>query len=231
MNDRELLDLLAQDAPAPRPDLPDEVMDLARRVRTRWRTTVLVTTVGVAIAGSLVIAAALWSTGARQRVEIESRPTAVAPDPAAAPYASAIRAVVTQETRGNPSGPWPPVLFVLSHTCSGVDKAPPSLDCAGPPLGDRLQADLMEALRPYGPVVFVTAMKDALDKDMTTKGGGIQVTLGPIRFNGANAEVPIATHRNIQGGEGIAVWLTLRSGRWTADAKPPPGTIGGGWIS
>jgi hypothetical protein len=147
-------------------------------------------------------------------------------------YAAAIKTLVTHDLQGNPGGTRPPILFVLAHTCDAVDTRPPSLTCTGPPLDRRLQADLAAALRSYAPVTFVAKMSDALDRDgATTKGSGIQVTLGPIRYADSGAAVPVALHRSLQSGEGTAVWLTRQGSQWLSVAKPPPGMVTGGWIS
>jgi hypothetical protein len=60
---------------------------------------------------------------------------------------------------------------------------------------------------------------------------GFQVTLGPLRLDGSQAEVPLAIHRGPLNGRGTTVWLTLRAGQWTTNDKPRPGSTTGGWIS
>jgi hypothetical protein len=231
VNDRDLLDMVAQEAPSPGPDLADDVVRMARRKRVRRRAAGLAGAGGLAIAASAVIAVGPWTHHHQESAQVHPGPIRVAHDPAAAPYAAAIRALVTQAMAGDPASTRPPVLYVLDHTCTDVDKRPPSMQCAGPPLASRLQNDLAEALRPYAPVTFVSDAKSALGKNMTTKNGGFQVTLGPPRLDGSQAEVPLAIHRGLQDGRGTTLWLTLRAGQWTTNGKPRPGSSTGGWIS
>ncbi|MCW2912194.1 MAG: hypothetical protein JWN52_262 [Actinomycetia bacterium] len=231
MNDRDLLDMVAQEAPSPEPELADDVVRMARRVRFKRRTTALVVAAGLAVGCSAVIVVAPWAHDASERVQVQPSSTRMAPDPAAAPYAMAIRTLVTQGMSGDPSGNRPPLLYVLDHTCAAVDERPPSQFCVGRPFAKRLQDDLAEALSPYAPVTFVPDAKSALDKNMNTKHGGYQVTLGPIQFNGSLAGVPLAIHRNPQDGRGTTLWLTWQAGQWTTGGKPRPGVTTRGWIS
>ena len=232
MNERDLLEMVAEGAPHPSPHYIDEVIRIAGRARSRRRTATLVAAPALAIATSAVIAVAPWPHHGAQALQPQPGHAAQARDPAAAPYAAAIRIAVTDDMSGDPSGTRPTVLYVLDHTCTGVEKRPPSIRCAGQPLASGLRHDLAEALRSYAPVHFVPADGPGVrDKQQTVRNGGFLVVLGPIRLDGPQADVPVAVERGLLDGRGTTVALTIRSGRWVIDDTPHPGVARGGWIS
>ena len=227
MNDRDLLDLIARDAPAPRPGLTGEVLRAARRTRARRRAATLAAIVGTTTAG-VAAATALAASVSPGRTPAPPALPGPSAGPAAALYATAIKEIIGQDMTGNPSGSRPPVLYVLDHTCTGVAASPPPLTCAGPPLGPALRRDLTAALRGYAPVDFVPSQKQTTGNDpaLTVRNHGVQVVLGPIRLSSRHAEVPLAIRRTALDGRGLTYQLSNHGGRWAVDRL-----IGGGWIS
>lgn len=232
MNDRDLLDLLAKDAPPVRPDFTTEVMQMSRRARLKRRRAALVTAACLAAAGTAVIAVTPWAHDGHDRGQLQTPVTpSAAPDPGTGPYALAIKTLVAQDMSGDAPGTKQITLYVLDHTCPGVDHDS-SLTCAGQPLGSGLRQDLTDALRPFAPVHFLSDPKSfGWPPPERYPNNGYLVVLGPVRLEGAQAEVPIALWRGFNNGRGSLTLLTKRSGQWTVGGTPRPGAPMGGWIT
>jgi hypothetical protein len=221
MNDRELLDVVASDAPPAHPDYADDVLRMARRTRTRRRAAVLTAVTGLVLA-------AVGTTAVLQSARPDHRAVQVKPaDPTAAIYAVAIKALAeTNRVQDGHRKSWP-VLYVLDGTCPDVNREPPGFRCAHEPLGDKLRSDLTRALQTYAPVTFVADPNTVLRKDGTVLHDSILITLSPIRWDGAQALVPIADNIGGQNGMGTVYREAGHDGQWTL-----VGLGGGaGWIT
>jgi hypothetical protein len=216
MNDRELLDVVASDAPPVHPDYADDVLRMARRTRTRRRAAILTAVTGLVLA-------AFGTTTVLQSARPDHRAVQVKPaDPTAAIYAVAIKALAEKSRDGHPK-PWP-VLYIQDGTCPDVNREPPGLRCAHEPLGEKLHSDLTRALRTYAPVTFVADPSTVLGKDLTDS---ILITLSPIRWDGAQALVPIADRIGGQSDMGTVYREAGHDGQWTLVSLGG----GAGWIS
>jgi hypothetical protein len=231
MNDRELLDVVAQDAPA-RTDFADEVVQMAQRARRKRRTAALAAAAGLVVAGFAVTVVAPWAHNSHERVQAQTRlapPTA--PDPMAAPYALAIKTLVDKDTSKSPSASRQVTLYVLDHTCSGVNHRP-FLQCGGQPLSSDLRTGMAGALRGFASIHFLADPKGlGSPHPRYYPNNGYLVILGPIRFEGPQAEVPIAMWRGFDDGRGEVTLLTNRKGQWTVGGTPRQGADLGGWIT
>ncbi|MEO3784231.1 hypothetical protein ABGB12_12930 [Actinocorallia sp. B10E7] len=216
MDDRELLGLLAEEAPVPRPGLADEVVAQARRARTRrrWKTAAgglaLAAAVTVAIPFVLYRQDASTMDSAAQRpapasapLEDQDRPDLMeekaagqsqAEDssrPDAAVYEAAIDAFLETKTgvaqRSRP-------LRILDRIC------PLRGECADRPLDRDLKRDLA-ARMPSVRFVQDTAALNLLEP----------LRLGEARIEGEKARVPVS---------GELLRLELRQGRWRVVGGP-----------
>lgn len=222
MDDRQLLDLLAEEAPVAQGDFPGRMVETGRRARRRRR----VLAGSASLAGVLVCVAAVGAVvdgGAVHRLAA-SRPSAPA-DSVAGLYAASVRALADQMRSGS-SRSWK-VLYVADHFCRDLLKGPDARPCDLAPLSQRLRGDLSAALRPYAPVVFVS------DPASVTAGkipqvidSGLLIKLGPALVSGSSARVTLSAWRNLQSSQGLTYRLSERNGTWTVS-----GPTGGGWIS
>ena len=221
MNDRELLDVVASDAPPVHPDYADDVLRMARRTRTRRRAAVLTAVTGLVLAAVGTTTALQSARPDHRAVQVKLKPA----DPTAAIYAVAIKALAEQNRDGHRK-PWP-VLYIQDGTCPDVNLEPPGLRCAHEPLGDKLRSDLTRALQTYAPVTFVADPSTVIRKDLTVLHDSILITLSPIRWEGAQALVPIADHINGLNGMGTVYRVAGHDGQWTLVSLGG----GAGWIS
>jgi hypothetical protein len=236
MTDREMLDLLAGEAPVPRPGYVDEIAEHGRRARRRRRR---LTAGGAGLGVAAVLASVVLATQLpRARPDAAAGPagsvssTVSSATPGAdrvrsaeaEAYAAAVRALADEVREGGP--PWP-VLFVLDHTCADVVTPPPG-GCDPVPLTAALRDDLTEALRSYAPVRFVADQAPVTDVEhgLVVIDGGVVVTLGPVRMDGDRAEVPLSVRRSGLNGRGQTYVLSRQGTAWRID-----GVTGPTWIS
>lgn len=218
MSENQLLDLLAQDAPAPSPHLADDVIHQARRVRRRrWAIT---GTSGVVVA---IAALSFAVTGTRSQQSAgpnaDNRPPASASHrrpvlPAPAVPDAAIHAAALRDWSPSTGG----VLHVLSHTCDNVIAANVG-PCRPQPISVADQLAVAAALAPRVSVRFVTT------SDPARVPGGL-VTLGRIHLVSGGAQLPIEMQCGPLCGRGETLVLAQHAGAWTVT-----GTIGKDWIN
>jgi hypothetical protein len=236
MSDREILDLLAADAPTPPSGHVDGVLAQARRARFRQRLAGWGAGLGV-VAVTLGVVAALAPTVGR-----EGTPPAAAAsgssgatasgagqkpgDPAAGEagaYAVAIEALAEEVREG--ASPWP-VLYVLDHTCANV-VTPTEGECAAQPLPAALRDQLATALAAYAPVRFVAGSAELFDAEERLAGnGGALVTLGRTTINADAAQVPLSVLAGGTNGRGTTYRMIRQDRAWRIVAK-----VGPEWIT
>jgi hypothetical protein len=226
MTDREMLDLLAAQAPAPAPGFADGMLVRGRRARQRrrligWGAGLGVMAVSLVTAGLVAPAATgtvlpgVTVTGA---ASASSRPEV----PEAGAYAAAVAALADQVRSGGPQ--WP-VLYVMDHTCANV-VTPTQNDCDPQALPALLRDNLVAALSSYAPVRFVADRSEVTDPDLTIVNGGVLVTLGRIQLQGEQALVPVSVQRNGLNGQGATYQVTRHGDTWQAGD-----TVGPAWIN
>lgn len=226
MDDREMLETLARQAPPVRPGWAEHVFHLARRARRRRKVASLAAAAGAAVGIGAVSVAALVGPPAHPGRPAPT-PAAQAADPAAGPYAASITALARQMRRGL-AGHWP-VIFVLDHTCAQVaDRPVAAATCSPRPLGGKLRNELAKALITFARIEFVGDRAAVFGHGpcRTVIHGGLLVILGPVRLNGLHAEVPIAGLVDCLNGLGLTYRLAGHHGHWTI-----AGTTGTLWIS
>jgi hypothetical protein len=228
MSERELLDLLAQDAPVARPGLADDVINRARHTRLR-RGAVSGACAAVALIAAVPLALAVdrsphpaHRTSPGGTTNSSAGTTTVAPGPsdAALAYAAGVQYLAGQLVSGKH---WR-VLYVIDHTCANtVDQTEA---CRPQPIPIELQRDLATALRPYAPVHFVSGDATIRDKNLQVINGGAAVTLGRITLDGDTARLPLAVQCGGLCGMGQTLLLAKQGGVWTVT-----GSTGPAWIS
>jgi hypothetical protein len=225
MDDGEMLETLAGQAPPVRPGWAEHVFHIARRARRRRKVASLAAAAGAAL-GIGAVSLAVLASPATHPARMALTPSARAADPFAGPYAASITALA-RHMRGGQAGRWP-VIYILDHTCVNVVGNPvaPAGACRPRPLGGKLRRDLAQALQPYAPVAFVADPFSVIMRDLTVIHGGVLIILGPVRLDGAHAQVPVSIHHAGDGGQGLTYRLADRNGRWTII-----GTTGTMWIS
>ncbi|WP_106401776.1 hypothetical protein [Actinocorallia populi] len=214
MDDRELLGLLAAEAPAPRPGLADEVVARARRTRTRrrWKAAAggLALAAAVAIAVPVVLqhesalqsdsSAAKPASGPLEGQKLreksgeayslgDSAPEALASGRSAgsaAVYEAAIDAFLKEGTNDDLRKARP--LRILDQVC------PLRGECADRPLDRGLKRELSERMPE------VSFVQDDLTLDLVEP-----LRLGEARIDGDKARVPVS---------GRLLRLELSRGRW-----------------
>ncbi|PZS33672.1 MAG: hypothetical protein DLM58_07325 [Pseudonocardiales bacterium] len=225
MSERQLFDLLAQDAPAGLPNLADEVIGIARQTRMR-RWAVSGACVAVAVVAAIPLAIALnrsprpthgTTTGA-------GIATTRAADPAPSEQAQAYAAGVEYLTKQLVQGKHWRVLYVLEHTCENT--LSPTATCRPKPIPADLQRDITAALRQYAPVQFVSDHAKIRGKDLQVINDGVAVTLGRIELHGDTARLPLAVQCGGLCGMGQTLLLAQQHGAWTVT-----GSSGSMWIS
>lgn len=218
MSEHQLLELLAQDAPAPSPHLADDVIHQARHVRRRrWAITgtsgvvVAVAALSFAVAGTRSQHAAGPNADNRPPASAShTRPVLPAPTvPDAAIYAAALR---------DWSLPSEGVLHVLAHTCDNVIAANVG-PCRPQPISVADRRTVTAALAPRVTVRFVTT------SDPARVPGGL-VTLGRIHLVNGGAQLPIEMQCGPLCGRGLTLVLTQRGSAWAVT-----GTTGKDWIN
>jgi hypothetical protein len=244
MSDQEMLELLAADAPAPRPGHVDEVLVRARRARLRRHVSVWATGLGVVavslVAATLVAPLVAPSANGRQYTTQPGASAGTAPNttrvPTASPdadqaltaeagaYAAAIRALADQVREGGPQ--WP-ILYLLDHTCANV-VTPTQGNCDAQGLPPTMRNDLTAALASYAPVRFVSDGAELIEPGtgLAVVNGGVQVTLGRIQLHDDQALVPLSVRRNGLNGRGLTYRVTRKGETWQVE-----GTVGSEWIS
>jgi hypothetical protein len=220
VTEKEMLDLLAEGAPAPSADYADHVLRRARRARSRRRAVA-----GAAAAvACLIVSLALAGPGSAPADPVVT-PLIPAPVPAdrAMAYAAAIRAVAGLG-RGD-TGPRVKALYVMDRLCGDPAAAPPPMRCDGSPLAEGLRSDLALLLKPYVPVTFVADGR-TVTKDLRVINDGAVITLGSARLDAATALVPLSIRRGPLDGRGLTYRLTRHDRHWEVS-----GTSGAEWIS
>jgi hypothetical protein len=246
MSDQEMLELLAAEAPDPRPGYVDVVLVRARRARLRRRVTALGAGLGV-VAVALIVATLVAPPGdGRQRgasagtgpdttqVSTASPNTDQPLTADAGAYAAAVKALADQVREGGPQ--WP-ILYVLDHTCANV-VTPTQDKCDPQALSASAQRDLTAALATYAPVRFVADHPGVTGPNLEVVNGGVLVTLGRIQIHDNEALVPLSVRRNGLNGRGLTYRVTqgetkrsMSGGTQGALTWKVEGTVGGMWIS
>ena len=226
MNDRDMLDVLATEAPVPSADHIGAVLTLAKRARRRRRTTAWGASLGIAAVALIATTLVVQSTAGPDTTHPGSSTSASAtshpPTAEVQAYAAAIRALADQVREGG--SPWP-VLYVLDHTCANVI-TPGEGGCDPQPLSAAMRSDLTSALATYAPVQFVADAASVTSKTPEVVNGGALVTLGRIQLNGNDAQVPLSVQRNGLNGRGLTYQLTRDDTTWRVRD-----TVGPAWIS
>ncbi|GAA3219558.1 hypothetical protein [Actinocorallia longicatena] len=219
MDDKELLSLLAGDAPEPAGNLADTVVRTGRRVRTRRRLTTLGGAAAVLVAAGLVLpqlagsgssadksAAAPAAASAEQEKNLADAPAKRVPG--AAPTLSG------DGTLAMPADPRVAVYAAALATTSGdlflVDATTPGLD-------KEFRSALKAAL-PGRRIHFASARTQTTSgsKDAAKTTGAAIITLGEATVTGDTASV-------LLGREGAAtapITLTWADGAWTVEPAP-----------
>jgi len=232
MNDHDLLDLLAAEAPEPAPDHAERLLLQARHTRHRRRRLQLLAGAGATAVVALI--ASLAVTNSAKHVVSNNDP-ATSPtvsrqqtDPAGPIPEPAIYAVVIRALGGEMQprvGHWP-VLYVVDHTCDNV-AAPTRGKCDAWPLSAALRTGLDAGLASYGPVTFVPNTSAVTDShDLHIVHGGILIALGPVQLNGRHAQVQVSIVHGGKDGRGATYQLTGSGNHWRIT-----GNDGAAWIS
>lgn len=224
MSERQLLDLLAKDAPVAGPDLADNVIRRARDSRrNRWSIGGACAAVVMIAAVPLVVNLNRYSpTDRTGSPGASSRPTPAPPSASevAPAYAAAIRYLAQQL---DPGKHWR-VLFVLDHTCE--IGASPTGPCDSQPISAQAQRDLAAALQSYAPVRFVSDRAKIRDKNLTVIDDGLAVTVGTLHLSATAGRVAVAVQCGGLCGLGQTLVLAKERGIWTVT-----GQTGVSWIS
>ncbi|MGI8332661.1 hypothetical protein ACRYCC_22140 [Actinomadura scrupuli] len=227
LTEKELLELLAERAPAPSAGYADHLLRRARRARSRRRALAGVAGAAAAVV-CLIASLAPAGPGSAPAEPVVTPATSVpVPSDRALAYAAAIRAVAG-EGRGGTGSPVK-VLYVMDRLCRDPAAAPPPMRCEGSPLGERLRSDLALVLKPYAPVIFIADGRTVTvtgDIKAGVVDDGVVITLGSARFDATTAVVPLSMRRGPLDGRGMTYRLTRRGGRWEVS-----GTSGPAWIS
>jgi hypothetical protein len=223
MSERQLLDLLAQDAPIARPGLADEVIDRARHNRLR-RWAVSGACAAVALIAAVPLAVALNRTPHPAHRTSTGGGITNTQAPAPSDEARAYAAGVTYLTERLVPGQRWPVLYIVEHTCANT--VTQSEACQPQPIPAEVQRDLATALRSYAPVHFVSGDAKIRDKNLQVINGGVAVTLGRIKLNIDTAQLPLAVQCGGLCGMGETLLLAKQGGVWTVT-----GSTGPAWIS
>ncbi len=187
MNDRELLELLASDAPAPRAGHVEHVIRRARRTRT-GRRVAGAGAVLVVVAGSATVVSGQWGWPAvplRVLPHVSSLPAAARESDA---YLTAIRTVAGDLTE----------FYVAEGFCEVMRPVP---DCR-PGLPAQVRADI-EAALPGARFIHVEAP--------------VQwplVRFGEMRRDGEFADIPVSIIRSLKDGQGTTYRLKQADGQW-----------------
>ncbi|GAA2731109.1 hypothetical protein [Actinocorallia aurantiaca] len=215
MDDRELLGLLAEEAPAPRPGLADGVLAEARRTRARRRWT--------AAAGGLVLAAAVTAAipvVLYQQDSSETYSTAEKPAPASAPLEDLARrsspdaqnsspdleVTLTSPYAAQDAAVYEAAIDAFLNDRTGAAKSTESLrildrvcplrgECTDRPLDGGLKRDLSARMP------SLNFVQDSLTNDLLE----FPLRLGEARIDGRKARVPVS---------GKLLRLEFREGRW-----------------
>jgi hypothetical protein len=226
VDDQQILEALAQQAPQPRPGWGEHVVHVARRARRRRKVAYLAAAIGSA-AGIGAVSLGVLDGTAAQSGGAATAPAARAADPATGPYAASIIALAREMRRGL-AGQWP-VVFVLDRTCADVADHPvAAATCSPRPLGAKLRHDLAKALMTFARIEFVAnrAAVSGRGPCPTVIHDGLLVILGPVRLGGSRAQVPISGMVDCLNGLGLTYRLAGHHGRWTIE-----GTTGTLWVS
>lgn len=226
MSERQMFDLLAQDAPAPRANLADEVIDQARQNRVR-RWAVSGACAAVALIAAVPLTLALnhspqptHRTAAAGGAGTHPRTADATPSDEAQAYAAGVK-YLTQQLE--PGKHWR-VLYILEHTCSNT--VSPTATCEPGPIPAELRRDLAAALQPYAPVQFVSDHANIRGKDLQVINDGVAITLGRIELHGGTARLPLEVQCGGLCGMGQTLLLAKTHGIWTVT-----GSTGPTWIS
>ncbi|HVX46387.1 MAG TPA: hypothetical protein VHC49_21015 [Mycobacteriales bacterium] len=226
MNDHDLLDLIAEDAPQPGADQAETVLATARRTRHRRRFAAMATGAAGTAAVVIVATVALHGSGSGDGVHRTATGPSPSPtvqqhsaSPPATAYAAAIRAI---------TGSAPHVLYVIDHTCANVISQQPG-GCHARPLPAAVRSDLRQALIGYAPVTYIAdgaSVTGGPEHGLLVRNSGAVLTLGPATVRGDRATVPVSVRRSGLDGRGSTYQLSRHGSGWTVT-----GTTGAGWIS
>jgi hypothetical protein len=227
MSERQLLDLLAQEAPVARAGLADEVINRARHKRARrWAVSGACAAVALIAAVPLTLAVnrspRTVASGAVTHSSAGIHTLAPGPSDSARAYAAGIRYLSGQLVPGEH---WR-VLYILEHTCDNT--VSPTAPCHPRPIPAELRRDLATALRSYAAVTFVAEDAKIRGRNLQVLNEGVAVTLGVIVFapDAGTARLPLSVQCGGLCGTGQTLLLARRAGVWAVT-----GTTGPAWIS
>lgn len=229
MNDHDLLEVIAADAPQPDARHAEAVLQVARRARRRRRSGALFAATAGTAAVAIVATAALHGSGDdRQHATVPAKSPVVSmkphlPSSSATAYATAVRTIARAG-----GGTAPHVLYVLDHTCANVITQQPG-GCHARALPPALRSDLRQALAGYAPVTFIADARTVTGSPqdgLTVKNGGAVITLGPAEMEKDTATVPLSVRRGGLDGRGLTYLLSRQDSGWKVT-----GTTGADWIS
>jgi hypothetical protein len=229
MSERQLLDLLARDAPVAPDDCADRVVEAAHR---RSRNRAIAVSCAIVAAIAVVPLAALehdnraGRPAAGQTAVRTAVPTGSASHPAphysaaAQVYAAAVATIVGRAAPAQDAHR----IYVYDTTVPGVVTDPGSTR-PGKLLPAPLRAEIVALLLPRR-AEFVRPGAHLRADDGPLPDGTVVVTLGDATVGGDSARVPIAASCGPLCGRGQTLTLRLVNGTWTVT-----GTTGPEWIS
>lgn len=252
MDDKELLGLLAQDAPRPGPGLADEIVRSGRRVRTRRRLTIAGGAAAMAVVVAVGIPLTLRDDGhSDATVAAESAPRPMA-DPQLRGSGNDAKRAVPSEGASADTFASPPLAK------NGAPEAASALDSAIDQrasvyaaaisyfleseahftTAQRLAVVVLDQNCPYQKQCTAPGFDDRLKKQLKDalpgenlqfvpqEGAGPVLKIGAIAFSGNVADVPISVSSGPKTGRGLTYRLQAKEGRWLV-----VGTVGQSWTS
>ncbi|MEP7019340.1 MAG: hypothetical protein ABI808_01720 [Pseudonocardiales bacterium] len=220
MSERQLFDLLAQDAPATRPNLADEVIDQARHNRVRkWAVSGACAAVALIAAVPLTIALNR-SPQPTHRTAVgggvtNTRTADTTPPTEALIYAAAMRQLP------NPGGPNPTwsSIEILDHSCTNVVNAFVG-PCDPLPIPAAIQRAVLTLLPKAPPAQFLHVAKDY---QPTQRPGSEEfITFGRVSITGHSARLPVAVQCGFDCATGATLVLVEKHGAWTVTGMTGP---------
>lgn len=202
MSDHELLDLIAERAPVPAGDYPDQMLAAGRRGRTRRRRMVGAGMALCALAAVAAIAVPVAVSGPDEGREVTAvqSPATVDTGTQAEIYRSAVQAILAKAMPGATIAE----VTLLDRLCTNVLRT--EEPCAARPLPAEVRREL--ATGEY-PRMRFAASPDGLQK------GQILVTLGPITsLRDDLAEAPVSFRQDPDYSVSETYRMQLQDGLW-----------------